>query len=212
MAYVFSFAYRVVVFNMCGTYNNQDATKNPLPGFTFVYSFVGLIAVLRAAGSGPVRVCFTPINDVGKVVLVKDEYGKLVRKKITLISLFHDCCELVMQYKNLVFAIDEIWHVHPGAAPAQLPEVQKTLFMQWRHFGITPMWAAQMPQLVNSAVRSVSTETYVGKFTDKLDVDAVARCKVKDPQAIAYLGQLEPFNFIHQYENGEWRIERAPAR
>jgi hypothetical protein len=204
MAYVFSFASRVVVFNTVGTYSNSGENKNPLPGFVFVYSMMELIAVLRSAGSGPVRVCFTPVRNF--------DITQAKKNQDSLIDIFHEVCILLMKYKHVVFAIDELWLVQRGVAPHQLPPVQQDLFLAWRHWCITPMWAAQMPQLVNSAVRSVSTESYVGKFTDTLDIDAVARCKVKDPQAMALLTTLEPFVFIHQYENGEWRLERAPAR
>jgi hypothetical protein len=190
MAHIFMSALRVIVFNTCGSYGNGQR-NNPLPGFVFVYSMAELIAVLRAAGAGPVRVCFTPVgeNDMTEV--------------------FHDFCRLMMAYRDVVLVIDEIWNFH---GVSFLPPVQKQIFLQWRHYGFTVLWAAQQPQLVNAAVRSVSTETYVGKFSDQLDIDAVARCKVKSPEAIALLPQLPAFRFIHQFENGDWRLEQAPGR
>jgi Zonular occludens toxin (Zot) len=192
MAYRFCAAHRVVVFNTCGSYSNvRGENKNPLAGFVFVYSIPALIEVLRKAGGGPVRVCFTPVGEED------------------MTEVFHDFCRLMMAFKNVVLAIDEVWNFH---GPSFLPPVQKQVFLQWRHYGFTVMWAAQQPQLVNSTVRSVSTESYVGKFTDKLDIDAVARCKVKDPQAVALLSKLPSFQFIHQFESGEWKIEQAPAR
>lgn len=191
MAYKFSVASRVVVFNTCGSYGSGPR-KNPLRNFVYAYSVAGLVAILRAAGSGPVRVCFTPVGD-----------------DIDMTEVFHDVCRLVMAFGDVVFAIDEIWNFH---GPSFLPPVQKKMFLQWRHYGLTVMWAAQQPQLVSSTVRSVSMETYVGKFTDRLDVDAVARCKVKDSAAISAMENLPPYRFIHQFESGEWRIEQAPAK
>lgn len=194
MAHIFMAAHRVIVFNTCGSYGS-GARNNPLPGFVFVYSMAGLIVVLREAGQGPVRVCFTPVSD--------DQ---------DMTDIFHDCCKLAMKFRDVVFVIDEIWNFHPGVSPGALPKIQQQMFLQWRHYGLTVLWAAQQPQLVNSTARSVSTETYVGKFTDKLDVDAVARCKVKSPEAIALLEKLPPFQFIHQHENGDWTVEQAPQR
>jgi hypothetical protein len=193
MAHVFMAAHRVVVFNTCGSYGN-GTRNNPLPGFVFVYSIPDLIAVLRKAGRGATHVCFTPVGD--------DD----------MTAVFHDCCKLVMAFRDVVFVVDEIWNFHPSVAPGGLPKIQQQMFLQWRHYGLTLLWAAQQPQLVNSTARSVSTETYVGKFTDKLDVDAVARCKVKSPEAIARVQSLPPFQFVHQYEDGEWKIEQAPRR
>jgi hypothetical protein len=191
MAYKFAAASRIAVFNTCGSYGNGQR-KNPLPGFVFVYSIPELVAVLRQAGSrGAVRVCFTPIGE--------DD----------MTEVFHDFCRLLMAFRDVVLVIDEIWNFH---GPSFLPPIQKQIFLQWRHYGFTIMWAAQQPQLVNSTVRSVSTESYVGNFKDRLDIDAVARCKVKAPEAVAMLPQLPPFRFIHQFENGDWKIEQAPAR
>jgi hypothetical protein len=189
MAYKFQSASRIVVFNTCGSYG-VGPRKNPLRGFVFVYSIPALIAVLRQAGSaGPVRVCFTPIGEED------------------MTEVFHDFCRLLMRFRDVVLVIDEIWNFH---GPSFLPPVQKQIFLQWRHYGFTIMWAAQQPQLVNSTVRSVSTESYVGMFKDELDVAAVARCKVKSPEAVALLPKLPPFQFIHQFENGDWNIEQAP--
>jgi len=191
MAYKLAAASRIAVFNTCGSYGNGPR-QNPLPGFAFVTSMTQLIIVLRTAGpKGPVRVCFTPVGE--------DD----------MTEVFHDFCRLLMAFRDVVLVIDEIWNFH---GPSFLPPIQKQIFLQWRHYGFTIMWAAQQPQLVNSTVRSVSTETYVGMFKDKLDIDAVSRCKVKAPEAVALLSKLEPFRFIHQFENGEWKIEQAPAR
>lgn len=193
MAYKFQSASRIAVFNTCGSYSaSKTGNKNVLRGFVFVYSLPELISVLRQAGPDrPLRVCFTPIGEED------------------MTEVFHDFCRLMMAFKNVVLVIDEIWNFH---GPSFLPPVQKQVFLQWRHYGFTVMWAAQQPQLVNSTVRSVSTESYVGMFIDKLDIDAVARCKVRDPQAVALLQKLPAFQFIHQFENGEWRVEQAPAR
>lgn len=192
MAYKFRQALRVLVFNTCGSYGNGPR-NNRLPGFVFVYSMNDLIDVLRQKGpSASVRVCFTPVGN--------DE---------DMTEVFHDVCRLVMAFRDVLFVIDEIWNFH---GPSFLPPVQKQIFLQWRHYGLTVMWAAQQPQLVNSTVRSVSTESYVGMFKDKLDIDAVARCKVRSPEAVALLPKLPPFQFIHQFENGDWKLEQAPAR
>jgi len=193
MALMFWSRPRVVVFNTCGTYRKTKSPgQNVLPGFVFVYTIPELIQVLRQSGSaGSTRVCFTPIGRNDKQ------------------QVFHDCSELVMDWGNVTYAVDEIWHFQPSVAPNALHEVQKEMFLQWRHYGLTLMYAAQQPQLVNSASRSVTTHAWVGRFNDELDIEAVRRCKLKDEGAIAALRQLPPHYFVHQYETGEWRVERS---
>jgi hypothetical protein len=184
MAEKFWPAWRIVVYNTCGSYG-AGVRKNALPGFVFVYSVVDLITVLRQSGAGPVRVCFTPLRSGDK------------RK------VFCDVCRLVCDFGDVVFAVEEIWNFQsPSWSPDELSEA----ILQWRHYGLCLMWNAQQPQLVDQTLRSMSTEVYVGKFEHRLDLKAVADCRLSD-EAMAIVPALPPRRFIHKMESGKWRVE-----
>ncbi len=188
MAEKFWPAWRIVVYNTCGSYGAVSGERrNSLPGFVFVTSVLDLIQVLRQSGNGPVRVCFTPLRAGDKQ------------------KVFCDVCRLVCDYGNVVFAVDEIWNFQsPSWSPDELSEA----ILQWGHYGLRLMWNAQQPQLVDQTLRSMSTEVYVGKFEHRLDLKAVADCRLKD-EAMDLLPTLPKRSFVHKLESGEWRLEGA---
>jgi len=183
-------ARRCVVYNTAGNYAQTAGDgKNPLPGFLFVYCFNDLIQVLRQTGKGPLRVCFTPVGD-----------RSVPRKEI-----FHDTCELLMDYKDVVFSVEEIWTFQ---RPSMLPDIQQQIYLQWRHYKMPIMWNAQQPQLVAQTLRSITTNVYVGKLEHRLDIRAARDCGLPE-DALAVLPSLPHRKFVHKYPDGNWRIEQA---
>ncbi len=180
-------AHKVVIYNTAGSFGAGPG-KNPLPGFVFVYRIYDLIQVLRQ-NPEQLRVCFTPVGD----------------RAISGLEVFHDTCELLMDYKDVVFAVEEIWNFQ---RPQFLPTIQQQIILQWRHYRMPVQWNAQQPQLVAQTLRSVTTEAYVGKFTHKLDLKAVRDCGLPE-EAMRVIPSLPHRKFVHKYPDGNWRIEEA---
>ncbi|HLW53283.1 MAG TPA: hypothetical protein VKW06_10610 [Candidatus Angelobacter sp.] len=186
MAAKFFPGYRVVVYNTAGSYNSTGERRNPLPGFVNAYSVPELCAALRAAGSeGPARVCFTPLRSGNKR------------------EVFNDVCFLVCDFRNVIFAVEEIWNFQ---APNWSPDALNECYLQWAHYGLRLMWNAQIPQKTDSALRSMTLDVYVGQFDRTLDLNAIADCRLP-PEAMAQVRRLPKRKFIHRMESGEWRVE-----
>lgn len=187
---------RVVVFNFASGFGPKGRCKpnqNPLPGFTFVYSVPDLLMVLQKAGSGRVRVCFTPIN------VPPDKSEK---------DVFNDVCKYVLHFSEklggTVFAIDEIWNAQ---TPSWSPQWLNKAMLQWRHYDVCLMWTAQRPAEVDATLRGMSTEVYCGRVMQEMDVKAVRKCAFPD-EVFDILPTLPDRQFVHRFETGEWRLEK----
>lgn len=166
--------------------------QNPLPGFIFVYSVCDLIQVLEQAGRGPVRVCFCPLRNSGKLTKLFDGVSQLI-------------ADFSQQFGATVYAVDEVWNAQ---RPDWSPDGFRECVLQWRHYDLTVFWTAQVPQLTDARMRSVSTEIYCGRVITRLDLDAVRACGFPE-DAIEKLPTLPDRTFIHKLENGLWKVERS---
>jgi hypothetical protein len=80
--------------------------------------------------------------------------------------------------------------------------------LQWRHYGISLMWTAQIAQKVDKTLMTVSTELYSGRLMAGNDIEAVVRNGRLPEDAAALLPHLADYEFVHRLENGTWRLER----
>jgi hypothetical protein len=184
-------ARRCVVYNTAGNYASVPGeNKNILPGFLFLYCMNDLVHVLRQTGQGqPLKVCFTPVGD----------------RKIPRREIFHDTCELLMDYKDVLFCIEEIWNFQ---RPSMLPDIQQQIFLQWRHYRMPIMWNAQQPQLVAQTLRSITTDVYVGRLEHELDLRAARECGLSE-EMLSVLPSLPHRKFVHKFPDRTWKIEEA---
>lgn len=181
---------RVILYNTAADFGYGQRQK-PLPGFNFIFSvptLVNWLSKARAENWEEVRICFTPI-----------------RGTVDPTELFADVCRLVADFGDVVFAVDEIWNFQSaGSSPKELREC----FLQWRHYGLSLLWTAQVAQAVDKKLMSTSTEIYCGRLMAQNDLDAVERNGRLPQSAIAMVSQLPNYQFVHRNEAGEWRIEK----
>ncbi len=175
---------RAVVFNAVGSFG-PGPRQNCLPGFVELSIPRELVRYLRPRLRGSFRVLYTP--HAGD----PEEH-------------FYDVARLLLQVRDVVFAVDEIWLFQRGASWSPAP--LKYMMLTGRHYGITLLWTAQRAAEVHRTLTSVSTELYIGRLVEDRDLAAL-RSRVP-VEAMAQIPTLPNRAFIHRDETGHWRIER----
>jgi len=181
---------RVVLYNTAGDFGYGPRQK-PLPGFNFLHDISTLADWLlrsKVEQWPQVRICFTPL-----------------RSSFDPTEVFCSACRLVQDFGDCIFAVDEIWNFQsPGQSPFELRESM----LQWRHYGLTLMWTAQIAQKVDKTLLTVSTELYSGRLTLQNDIDALRRNGRFPEEALRMLPTLKDWEFVHRFEDGRWKVER----
>ncbi|HZU33685.1 MAG TPA: hypothetical protein VFB79_21405 [Candidatus Angelobacter sp.] len=199
----------VIIYNTAGDFGNgtrgAGRPLKPLPGFRFIFSMSELAAYLLQAKQEnwqKVRVCFTPLRNPAMEAEEVVIRGKKYPMKM---ALFITACDLVRDFGDCVFAVDEIWNFQNAAWS---PDVLNELMLQWRHYGLTLAYTAQIPQKVDKTLLTVSTEIYCGRLNLENDLNAVRRNARIPEDAMRLLPNLPDWQFVHRFENGTWKLER----
>jgi hypothetical protein len=160
--------------------------QNPMPGWVDIYGMESFVAFMRRHrhDRGRFRVVYHPGEDAD--------------------AEFIWLCRLVVQIRNVIFAVDEIWNFcESGSMPKEL----KFLAVQGRHPGVTLIWTAQAPQLVASRLRTVASRYYVFRLTDPLDIEAM-RGRIPS-EAADQLPSLPDRSYIYRDECQQWKLLRS---
>ena len=180
----------VLIYNTAGDFGGGPRQK-PLPGFHFVFDICTLgdwLLKAKAEKWEQVRICFTPLR-----------YGR------DPVEVFAAVCRMVADFGDCVFFVDEIWNFQTSSSsPHQLRE----LMLQWRHYGISLAWTAQIPQKVDKTLLTVSTELYVGRLNLENDLEAVRRNGRIPEDALRIIPTLPDWSFVHRFEDGRYQVER----
>jgi hypothetical protein len=170
----------VIVFNTVGAYGD-GLRQNRLPGFVTVSQPGQLKEILRARGFDSFRVIYTPRMNV------KEHFDYVSR--------------LILEVNDVVFAVDEVWNFQ---RPGWSPEPLNAIMLQGRIDGRTLVWTAQRAAKVDKTLTGVSTELYIGRLVQSVDLNAI-RERVS-PDALAAVASLPNRKFLHVRETGEWEI------
>ncbi len=171
---------RAIVFNTVAALGD-GSRQTPLPGFTLITTPQELVRFVRARwADGALRVLYTPQANVREH--------------------FDDVANLVWTMRDVVFAVDEVWYFQsPGWSPPALGN----MMLMGRIRGHTLLWTAQRAAKVDKTLTSVSTELYVGKLTERRDLDAIRDCV--PAEALERVPALAQWRFIHVSDFGDWR-------
>lgn len=172
---------RVVIFSTVASFGEPTPwhpTRTRMPGFVEVTGVSRLIEVLRMKRDGRFRIIYTPEGDAE--------------------TEFEYVSELIWNLGNTVFLIDEIAYFQTSSSS---PQFLKRMMITGRHHGITLLWTAQRPQLVDKTLTSTTLELYLGRLGDDLDIGRF-RSRLS-PEHAAMLTSLPDRQFLHRKPNGE---------
>jgi hypothetical protein len=173
---------RVVIFNSVGGYGGR-AGCNPR-GFVSISDLGTFAKYLGKHRFGKFRILYTP-----KSGDVEAEFLAVAR--------------LVVEAKNTVFGVEEIWLFQkPNWSPGPL----KAMMLTGRHHGISLYWTAQRSAEVHRTLTGVSNQLFVGRLEDAVDVAAL-RGRLP-PEFLAKLPTLPNRTFIHKTDGGGCVIVR----
>lgn len=172
---------RLLVWDAMHCFNGQPGPRsNFLPNCVVISSLPYLVAYLRAHRNGPFRVIYQP--------------GYALEKEFDYVS------KLVIEIRNLVFFVDEVWQV---CKPAWMPPALNLISRAWGHRGITMIYTAQRPQVVAADLRENTTNWELFHMEGDRALEAI-RGRVPDA-VISQLPSLPPRWHITATA-GEWRL------
>lgn len=137
------------------------------PGSRVVSTVGGILAGLKAAGTGPVHLVFRP-----SLNRAKDE------------SAFSAVCKICMAFGNLTFIVDEL---HTVTKPSWAPDGWSELVMMGRGYGIKIFGLSQRPASVDKDFYSNLSLLHAGRMNFDDDVKTVARALRVTPDDVANL-------------------------
>ncbi len=131
-----------------------------------VTTLTGLVAELRKAGAGPIRVRFVP----GAAIKIADAFDLV--------------CKAVFACGNMVFVAEELSDV---TTASHAPPAWRRITTQGRHMGLHVLGAAQRPTLIDKTFLANCTRVRCFQLGYDSDIEAMAR-EIRAPvEAVAGL-------------------------
>jgi hypothetical protein len=171
---------RVLVMDTVHQYGSGPR-QNPLPGFITMREPGELVRYWRRYRHGKFRIIYQPGFD--------------------LQAHFDAVARLVLEVRDTVFAVDEIWnYCKAGWSPPPLEFMSRA----GRHRGITLLYTGQRPQLVAADLRDNTNEWRIFRLQGELPIRAL-RGKVPDA-ALMQVETLPDRVYVQSDECMNWRV------
>jgi hypothetical protein len=171
---------RICVFDPTHQYGTGQR-QNSLPGFRVFNQPKQLIDFWRVHRRGNFKVIYQPGYDVA--------------------AHFDAVARLVLEVRDVVFAVDEIWSV---CKAGWLPPPLEYMSRAGRHRGVTLLYTAQRPQIVAADLRDNTNQWRIFRLSGELALGAL-RGRVP-AQALSLVPSLPDRHYVKTNDSMQFEV------